>query len=140
MSNFVRQCRSVTGPVTPGVSQRILTVVGKEGIVKQQYHKPLYDASQIYKIKKYATITFVDSPFCGQKGRILKEIAGRHPELHLEMPSGERIKVDLLWTDYREIEPTKITHHIDFSQAEKIIQFLEYLSRKCTKESIVNRK
>src|ERR1041385_5470099 len=83
----------------------ILGLVDLRGIVrwlimKQQYDEPSYDASQIYKTKNYATITFKDSPFRGQKGRILKEIVGRHPELHLEMPGGEKIRVDLLWTDY----------------------------------------
>ena len=120
--------------MTPVVNQRILIVVGEEGIVKQQYHEPSHDASQIYKCKKYATITFKDSPFCGQKGRILKEIEGRHPELHLEMPGGEKIKVDLVWTDYREIGSTRSIHSIDLAQADRIIQFLEYLSSKLTED------
>jgi hypothetical protein len=106
----------------------------KGGIVKQQYYGLSYDASQIYKTKNYATITFKDSPFFRQKGRILKEIVGRHPELHLEMPGGEKIRVDLLWTDYRKIEPNRRAHRIDLAQADKIIQFIEYLSNKLTED------
>ncbi len=102
--------------------------------MKHQYHEPSHDASQIYKCKKYATITFKDSPFFGQKGRILKEIVGRHPELHLEMPGGEKIRVDLLWTDYRKIGPARSAHRIDLAQADRIIQFLEYLSSKLTED------
>jgi hypothetical protein len=105
--------------------------------VKQQYHEPSYDASQPYKSEKYATITFKDSPFCGQKGRILKEILGRHPELHLQMPGGEKIRVDLLWTDYLgepSQNPKTLTHYVDFSQAQPIIRFLEYLKNKLTED------
>ena len=118
--------------MTPAVNQRILGLVSEGGIVKQQHHKPSYDASQIYQTKNNATITFKDSPFFGQKGRILKEIVGPHPELHLEMPGGEKIRVDLLWTDYRKIGPARRAHRIDLAQADKIIQFLEYLSSKLT--------
>jgi hypothetical protein len=102
--------------------------------MKQQYHRLSYDASQIYKTKNYATITFKHSPFFGQKGRILKEIVGRHSELHLEMPGGEKIRVDLLWTDYRKIGPARRAHRIDLAQADKIIQFLEYLCSKLTED------
>jgi hypothetical protein len=104
------------------------------GIVKHQYHEPSCDAPQIYKSKNYATITFKDSPFCGQKGRILKEIAGRHPELHLQMPDGEKIRVDLLWTDYRKVESPISIHRIDLAQADRISQFLEYLTSKSTED------
>jgi len=105
--------------------------------VKHQYHRLSYDASQIYKTKKYATITFKDSPFFGQTGRITKTIVGRHPELHLEMPGGEKIRVDLLWTDYfgePSQNPETLTHRIDFSQAPPIIRFLEYLKNKLTED------
>jgi len=112
------------------VNQRILTVVGEEGIVKQQYHEPSYDATQTDKCEKYATVTFNKSPFYGQQARILKQIAGRHPELQLEMPGGEKIRVDLMWTDYRKIESMRSTHCIDLEQASRIIQFLEYLGSK----------
>lgn len=134
LSNFGRQYGSATVTVIPVVNQRILAVVGEGGIMKQQYHEPSHDASQIYKTKNYVTITFKDSPFCGQKGRILKEIVGRHPKLHLEMPGSEKIRVDLLWTDYRKIEPARRAHRIDLAQADRIIQFLEYLSSKLTED------
>lgn len=116
--------------MTPVVNQRILALVGKEGIVKQQYHEPSYDASQSYKSEKYATITFSSSPFYGQKGRIVKKIAGRHPELQLEMSGGERVTVDVLWTDYPLARSNRSAHHIDLTQADAIIQFLEYLNTK----------
>jgi hypothetical protein len=116
--------------VTPGVSQRILTVVGEEGIMKQQYHGPSYDATQTDKCEKYATITFNKSPFYGQKGRIVKKTAGRHPELQLEMPGGEKIGVDVLWTDYPITRPSRSSHHVDLEQANAIIQLLEYLKGK----------
>ena len=90
LSNFIRQCRSVTDWSAPVVNQRILAVVGEGGIMKQRYHKLSYDASQIYKVKKYVTITFKDSPFFGHKGRILKTIIGRHPELHRFVDAGWR--------------------------------------------------
>lgn len=118
--------------MTPVVNQRILALVGKEGIVKQQYHEPSYDASQSYKSEKYATITFSSSPFYGQKGRIVKKIAGRHPELQLEMPGGERVTVDVLWTDYPITKLSRSVHQIDLAQADAIIQFLEYLRNKMT--------
>jgi hypothetical protein len=121
----------------PVVNLRILAAVGEGGIMKQQYDEPSYDASQIYKTKNYATITFKDSPFRGQKGRILKEIVGRHPELHLEMPGGEKIRVDLLWTDYfgePSQSPETLIQRIDFSQAQPIIRFLEYLRTKLTED------
>jgi hypothetical protein len=123
--------------MTPAVNQRNLALVGEGGIVKHQYHEPSCDAPQIYKSKNYATITFKDSPFCGQKGRILNEIAGRHPELHLEMPGGEKIRVDLLWTDYfgkPSQNPETLTHRIDFSQAQPIIRLLEYLKSKLSED------
>ena len=112
------------------MNQRILALVGKEGIVKQQYHEPSYDASQPYKSEKYATITFSSSPFYGQKGRIVKKIAGRHPELQLEMPGGERVTVDVLWTDYPITKSSRSAHQIDLAQADEIIQLLEYLNAK----------
>jgi hypothetical protein len=106
--------------------------------VKQQFHEPSHDASQTYDSENYTTITFDGSPFCGQRGRILKRIAGRHPELHLEMPNGEKIKVDVLWTDYQRLGLTRSTqadrHSIDLAQAEVIIQFLEYLCSKLTED------
>lgn len=112
------------------MNQRILALVGKEGIVKQQYHEPSYDASQSYKSEKCATITFGSSPFYGQKGRIVKKIAGRHPELQLEMPGGERVTVDVLWTDYPITKSSRSAHEIDLAQADEIIQLLEYLNAK----------
>jgi len=116
--------------VTPVVNQKILTVVGEVGIMKQQYHEPSYDATQTDKCEKYATITFNKSPFYGQKGRIVKQIAGPHSELQLEMPSGEKIRVDVLWTDYPITRPSRSSHHIDLEQANAIIQLLEYLKGK----------
>lgn len=106
----------------------------EEGIVKRQYHEPSHDASHTDESENYATITFKDSPFYGQKGRILKRTTGGHPELHLEMPNGARIKVDVLWTDDRRLGLTRRTHvgtnRIDLEEAESIIEFLEYLNRK----------
>jgi hypothetical protein len=106
----------------------------KGGIVKRQYHRPSYNAHQTYDPENYATIIFKDSPFCGQKGRILKEIQGRHRELHLEMPNGDRIKVDVRWTDYRKAGANETKegylHCIDLAQAESVIQFLKYLRNK----------
>lgn len=120
------------------MNQRILlAVVGEGGIVKQQYHEPSYDASQSYKSEKCATITFSSSPFYGQEGRIVKKIAGRHPEFQLEMPGGEKIRVDLLWTDYfgkPSQNPETLTHRIDFSQAQPIIRLLEYLKSKLSED------
>jgi hypothetical protein len=107
-----------------------LAPVGEKGIVKPQKFKPSYDASQTSEGKKYATITFESSPFYGQNGRVLKHIAGRHPELQLEMRGGEKIRVDLSWTDHRNIESLRISHCIDLAQAAKIIEFLEYLRNK----------
>lgn len=108
----------------------ILGIVSEGGIVKQQLDEPSYDASQPNRSKKYATITFSSSPFYGQKGRIVKKIAGRHPELQLEMPGGEKIRVDVLWTDYPITTPSRSSHYIDLEQANAIIQLLEYLNGK----------
>ena len=107
-----------------------LAPVGDKGIVKPQKFKPSCDASQTSEGKKYATITFESSPFYGQNGRVLKHIAGRHPELQLEMRGGEKIRVDLSWTDHRNIESMRTSHCIDLAQAAKIIEFLEYLRNK----------
>jgi hypothetical protein len=107
-----------------------LAPVGEKGIVKPRKFKPSYDASQTSEGKKYATITFESSPFYGQKGRVLKQIAGPHPELQLEMRGGEKIRVDLSWTDHRNIESMRSCHFIDLAQATKIIEFLEYLQNK----------
>jgi hypothetical protein len=107
-----------------------LARVSERGIVKSQKFEPSYDAPQTSQGKKYATITFESSPFHGQKGRVLKHIAGRHPELQLEMRGGEKIRVDLSWTDHRNIESLRISHGIDLAQAAKIIEFLEYLRNK----------
>ena len=98
--------------------------------MKQQYYGPLYDATPTDKCEKYTTITFNNSPFYGQKGRIVKEIAGIHPELLLEMPGGDRIRIDVLWTDYPITRPTKSTHQIDLAQSNAIIQLLDYLNGK----------
>lgn len=114
------------------MNQRILGVVGEGGIVKQQYHKPSYDASRSYKSEKYATITFSNSPFYGQKGRVVKKIEGRHPELQLEMRGGERIIVDVLWTDYPITSSSTSVHLIDLAQANAIVHLLEYLRNKMT--------
>ena len=102
--------------------------------MKQQYHKPSNDASQSYDRKQCVTITFGDSPFYQQKGRILKETFGRHSDLHLELSSGKRIRIDATWTDYFGAElsknPKPVTHRVDLAQAEPIIRFLEYLRDK----------
>ena len=102
--------------------------------MKRQHHRRSYDASQTYERENYATIIFKDSPLCGQKGRILKEIQGRHPELHLEMPDGEKIKIDALWTDYQKLQlrrtATDEHYRIDLDQAEAIVRFIEYLAGK----------
>jgi len=100
------------------------------GIVKSHNFKPSQYASQTYDGKKYATITFKRSPFYGQKGRVLRQISGLHSELQLEMRGGEKIRVDLTWTDHRNIELTTSCHFIDLAQATKIIEFLEYLQNK----------
>jgi hypothetical protein len=123
--------------VTPGVSQRILTVVGEEGIVKQQYHEPSHDASLPDKRKRWVTIIFESSPLFGQKGLILKETLGRHSDLNLELCSGKRIRIDATWTDYfgePSQNPKTLTHRVDFSQAQPIIRFLEYLKTKLTED------
>ena len=125
--------------MTPVVNQRILAVVGEEGIVKRQYHEPSYDASQSYKSDKYATITFSSSPFYGQQGRIVKTIAGRHPELQLEMPGGERVTVDVLWTDYPITKLSRSVHQIDLAQADAIIQLLDYLNAKLSANDASHR-
>ena len=101
--------------------------------MKQQFHKPSNDASQTYDRKKCVTITFSDSPFYGQKGRVLKETFGRHWDLHVELSTGTRIRIDANWTDYFETEISKtqpLRHFIDLAQAELIIRFLEYLRHK----------
>jgi len=109
-------------------------IVGDEGIVKQRYHKPSNDASQSYDHKQCVTITFGDSPFYEQTGRILKETLGRHSDLHLELSSGKRIRIDATWTDYFGEElskkPKPTIHCVDLAQAEPIIRFLEYLRDK----------
>jgi len=83
------------------------------------------------------TIIFESSPLFGQKGLILKEILGRHSDLNLELSSGERIRIDATWTDYfgePSQSPKTLTHRVDFSQAEPIIRFLEYLKTKLTED------
>ena len=98
--------------------------------MKSQNRKPSNYASQPYECKKYVTITFKASPFYGQKGRVLKQIAGRHPELQLEMRGGEKIRVDQSWTDHRKTDSMRSSHFIDWAQACRIIEFLEYLRNK----------
>lgn len=102
--------------------------------MRQQYHRPSNDASRPYERKRCVTIVFRDSPFLGQKGLILKETLGRHSDLRLELSSGQQIRIDAAWTDYVNVEPsdnaTVATRCIDFTQAEPIIQFLEYLKSK----------
>jgi len=98
--------------------------------VKRHYNVPSYDASQPYKSEKYVTIILSSSPFFGQKGRIVKKIGGRHPEFQLEMPGGERVRIDVMWTDYPITRSSRSTHQIDLAQADAIIQFLEYLNAK----------
>jgi len=80
---------------------------------------------------------FESSPLFGQKGLILKETLGRHSDLNLELSSGKRIRIDATWTDYfREPSqnPKTLTHRVDFSQAQPIIRFLEYLRNKLTED------
>ena len=105
--------------------------------MKQQYHKPSHDASPPDERKRWVTIIFGSSPLFGQKGLILKEILGRHSDLNLELSSGKRIRIDATWTDYfgePSLNPKTLTHRVDFSQAQPIIQFLEYLENKLTED------
>lgn len=100
-------------------------------------HEPSHDASLPYKRKRWVTIIFESSPLFGQKGLILKEILGRHSDLNLELSSGKRIRIDATWTDYFEEalqNPKTLTHRFDFSQAQPIIRFLEYLRNKLTED------
>jgi hypothetical protein len=123
--------------MTPAVNQRILGLVSEGGIVKQQYHEPSNDASLPYKRKRSVTIIFESSPLFGQKGLILKETLGRHSDLNLELSSGKRIRIDATWTDYfgePSQNPKNLTHRLDFSQAQPIIRFLEYLKNKLTED------
>ena len=121
----------------PALNQGILALVGEGGIVKQQHHQPSHDASPPYKRKRWVTIVFESSPFFGQKGLILKEILGRHSDLNLELSSGKRIRIDATWTDYfgeSSQNPKTLTHRLDFSQAQPIIRFLQYLKTKLTED------
>jgi hypothetical protein len=108
-------------------------------MVKRQYHRSPYNASQTYDRENYTTITFKDSPLCGQKARILKEIQGRHPELQLELLNGDKIRIDALWTDYQRLQLPRGSSldqdRIDLAQAEAIIRFIEYLVGKSTTDS-----
>lgn len=119
------------------MNQRILAVVGEGGIVKQQYHEPSHDASLPDKRKRCVTIIFESSPLFGQKGLIVKETLGRHSDLNLELSCGKRIRIDATWTDYfgePSQNPKTLTHRVDLSQAQPIIQFLEYLKNKLTED------
>jgi hypothetical protein len=111
-----------------------LLLVGKGGIMKRQYHKPLNNASQTYESKRHVTIVFRESPFFGEIGLILKETLGGHSDLRLELSSGKRIRIDAAWTDYFRIEfpqnPKPTSQCIDFAQAQSIIRFIEYLREK----------
>ena len=105
--------------------------------MKRHYHVPSYDASQPYTSEKYVTIILSSSPFFGQKGRIVKKIGGQHPEFQLEMPGGERVRIDVLWTNYPITKSSRSTHQIDFAQADAIIQFLEYLNAKLSANDVL---
>ncbi len=117
----------------PVLIQGILALVGERDIVKQRHHEPSHDASLPCKRKRSVTIIFESSPLFGQKGLILKETSGRHSDLTLELFSGKRIRIDATWTDYFG-EPSQnsriLAHRLDFSQAQPIIRFLEYLKNK----------
>jgi len=95
------------------------------------------DASLPSDYKRSVTITFRDSPFFGHEGHLVKVTLGRHSDLYLELANGKQIRIDACWTNYfgePSQNPRALTNHVDFSQAQPIIRFLEYLKNKLTED------
>jgi len=68
---------------------------------------------------------------------LVKVTLGRHSDLDLELANGKQIRIDASWTDYfgeASQNPKTLTHRVDFSQAQPIIRFLEYLENKLTED------
>ena len=90
-----------------------------------------HNASRTYERKRWVTITFRDSPFFSEKGRLLKMTLGRHCDLCLELPNGKRITIDACWTNYEEgTRPQSAAHRIDLMQIQPIVGLIEYLNNK----------
>gem|GEM_PF-5125604 len=105
--------------------------------MRHRLHIRSQDASLPSDYKRSVTITFRDSPFFGQEGRLVKVTLGRHSDLYLELANGKQIRIDASWTDYfgeASQNPKTFTHYVDFSQAQPIIRFLEYLKNKLTED------